>query len=70
MEKDQEKDAKTRLVALELYKDSEKRRMQLARADAKLESIKNALPNYRTTALWEAGPTTLVQKIRAIIDAP
>lgn len=54
-------------VAKNRFKISEEK---LAITKDKLETIKKVLPNYNTTALWEAGPTLLVQKIRTIVGVP
>lgn len=53
--------------AMQSYYEIQKR---LVTTNAKLESIKNALPNHCTIQYWESGPRTFAEKIRAIIDAP
>ena len=53
-----------------LVQDHNKLEKQLQAANAKLESIKNALPNFNTMQFWGSGPAIFVNKIRAIIDAP
>jgi hypothetical protein len=57
-------------LVMEFDKGRDKIAKRLASANSKLEAIQNALPNPNTMALWEAGPTIFIRKIRAILDAP
>lgn len=48
-----------------------KNRLEIAEiANAKLEAIKKALPDYRILGYWGVGPKAFLEKIRSIIDAP
>lgn len=42
---------------------------QRIEANAKLEAIKNALPNMRALSGWGSGPRAFVEKLQSIIDA-
>jgi len=44
--------------------DYEKMKKQLMAANTKLETIKNALPDYRITAGWGSGAKTFIDKVK------
>jgi hypothetical protein len=65
-----EKDPKVGQAIAKLLQSNDKLEKQLASANAKIEAVKNALPDPRILGCWGAGPKAFVEKIRSIIDAP
>lgn len=61
-----EKDPRVGQEIWKLLQSHDKLEKQLKAANAKLESIKNALPLVPQS--WGSGPKAFVEKIRSIID--
>ena len=66
----EKKNPKLDQAIIKMVQSHDKLEKQLGAANAKIEAIKKALPDYRIMGGWGSGAKMFVQKIRTIIDAP